>query len=319
MPETLSSREAGSAILQTQTRLPGQAACMAAARSMIRLHLLALTLAVVTLVMVACRSGGSDSGSGTQVSDGAGSALAQIDRGLELQAQDSLVQAEDCYRKSIEFARQAADSSALARGLVALARLNIMLELYHRAEPDVREALRYLRKEQSAPPDSLALVWLNLAECGEGLKKYATADSASDSALALCTTGSESTGPLRARMLRTRGRLLIRMNREAESEPLLRSAVSLCEQWPDPDRTACAEPRGLLGWCLARMGRFAEAEPWLLSAYAPLIESSNRDDEQVRITAGYLAELYDRWRKPDLFAHYQAVASPPPPEEDAGP
>lgn len=279
---------------------------------------MAVAGSATVLALTACGSGGPDADSGLDTEAGATVAVTHISRGRALEAQDSLVEAEVCYRKSIESARQAADSSTLALGLLALARLNITLELYHRALPDLREAMRLRRLYADLPPDSLAAMWLNLAQCGEGLKHFEAADSASDSALALCSRPADRKSELRGSILRTRGRILIRMNHEESAEPLLREALAHCAQQPHAIDAACIESRALLGWCLARMDRFTEAEPLLLFAYARMMETRSLDDKAVRTTAGHLADMYERWGKPDLSGHYQSVASPPPPEGDAG-
>ena len=234
-----------------------------------------------------------------------------LDQGARLESIDSLLQAIECYSRAIEIAgRQGGDRRVLARGFAARARVHVKLDLFHRSEPDAREALRIYPTLAGVAPAQVGCTWLDLALSCEGLKELAAADSASDSALAILSSLTPPDSTLWVGALFARGRILVLLDRAAPAETLLTRAVEICDPHFTPKTPERFEGRGFLGWSVQRQGRLEEAEPLLLRAYAGLANLLGAEDPRTRRVAAHLAELYERWGKPDLFGHYQTLATP---------
>jgi tetratricopeptide (TPR) repeat protein len=228
-------------------------------------------------------------------------------RGRILLALDRLDEAADCFGRSITILQAAEDAALLAEGHAWRAQVNLRYDLYHRAEPDLREALRLRRSAAGTTAALLARTWLDLAACLEGQEHFAAADSAGDSALALVDLGHSDSAHLRADALFTKGRLLLRLDRPTEALPYLEESTNELDRLTPAGDPTSASAASELGLCLARLGRLDEAELLLLKAFNRQRTSLGSDHKQTRQTAAHLAELYERWRKPDLFAHYQSL------------
>ena len=232
--------------------------------------------------------------------------------GKAWEALDSLVEAEACYRRCIELSSApGGDAQMLALGHSARAAMNLRLDLYHRAEPDLREALRLRRSALAAQPLQRSQDWQELMFCLEEQQQFQAADSACDSALACFQAGQAATSPVQTKALLAKGRLLLKMHRDQDAEAYAREGLTQGERLWAADDPELAVARSELGWCLARLGRFDEAEPLLLRTYAQQSQALGTDAKQVRETADHLAELYAAWSKPDLFGHYQLLGTRP--------
>lgn len=205
--------------------------------------------------------------------------------------------------------------SDLAHCLGARAGLNLKLELFPRAESDARAALN-LEGAADRPAERTPL-WLTLAASLEGDRRLPAADTASDSALSQAFAIQPADTSLKVEALLLRGRVLTNLKRPAEAEPLFAAAVAQC---PGDARTnKRLQSQSLLGWCMMRQQRYEEAEPVLLHAYAGLSGRLAVEDPMVRAAALRLAELYEKLKEPDLFAHYQSIAVPKVASEDEEP
>jgi tetratricopeptide (TPR) repeat protein len=114
------------------------------------------------------------------------------------------------------------------------------------------------------------------------------------------------------------GMSLTRAAKAREAEPLAREALARAQKLfsDDPGRVAIAE--GTVGECLIGQDRFAEAEPLIVHSYdvlettpgrfSYLTPSGNLDPfKKWRTLARARAiELYEKWKKPDRAARYEA-------------
>jgi tetratricopeptide (TPR) repeat protein len=239
-------------------------------------------------------------------------AEAYLNVGRAWEGLDSLEEAEADYRRCIELSSApGGDTQMLARGHSARAAMNLRLELYHRAEPDLREALRLKRLAPAVQPLQRSQDWQELAFCLEAQLQFQPADSACDSALACFQDGPGATSPVQARALLAKGRMLLKLHRDNDAEAYVREGLAQGERlWATGD-PELAVARSELGWCLVRLGRFNDAEPLLLKTYSEQSRAPGTDAKQLRATADHLAELYAAWNKPDLFGHYQLLGTQP--------
>ncbi len=83
-------------------------------------------------------------------------------------------------------------------------------------------------------------------------------------------------------------------------ETELRSALELHRQAPSADAVAVAIAESALGECLTAQRRFDEAESLLLPAAETLKNRLRAHDTRVAETRARLANLYERWGKPEL-------------------
>jgi len=230
------------------------------------------------------------------------------DLGLALQALDSLEEAEACYKRNLELCRQLyGEDQHSANGNSFLGSINMQLDLYHRAEAYSREALRLRR---TGFPDDHELICSDLINLGDALlwqKKYAAADSAYGQALAISRAVPPGDRQNKAAALLGKGQSLVYMGDAIQAEPLIREGLTIREEHL-PDDWHTYDARSHFGFCLTHLGRYREAEEVLAKTYAVLTEERGAGDRHTRRTARRLADLYEAWGKPELYAHYSALA-----------
>jgi tetratricopeptide (TPR) repeat protein len=104
------------------------------------------------------------------------------------------------------------------------------------------------------------------------------------------------------------GRCLTHEQKFDEAVPILRESLKIKEQ-TQPDDSALAYARSLLGEAMVGQKAFAEAEPLVLSGYEGLKarEASIEAPERYRLReAGErVVHLYEAWGKPDLAATWR--------------
>ncbi len=274
-----------------------------------------MSLVILLAVHLGCTSEDSRTTSRTTRSDPVYIPLELLRQGAQLESKDSLVEALRAYDSCVAIAgRPEGDHSVLARCLLSRARLHLVLDLYARSVVDADSAL-HLQQKAGCTPSERGRAWLFLAGGLEGQQRFPQADSASDSALTMLSALQPPETSLHVDALCLRGRIRMQFDSAGEAERMFSTAVRLC---PGEDRALRRwEAESLLGWSLVREGRLEEAEPPLLRAFAALSRKFGNEDPVVRAAASRVAELYERWQKHDLFAHYQAIATHSLNAEDA--
>jgi len=102
------------------------------------------------------------------------------------------------------------------------------------------------------------------------------------------------------------GATLVELGRFSEADPLLREALRIRRLHDAPD-WQIAEVEVWIGACLTEQGAFAAAEAMLQRARAAL-EPRRPPSRSLRYAFDHLADLYDRWNRPDQAADYRARA-----------
>jgi serine/threonine-protein kinase len=91
----------------------------------------------------------------------------------------------------------------------------------------------------------------------------------------------------------------------ALAERSFRGALSVREKLHPPDHWRVHEARAMLGVVRVRAARYAEAEQILLPAYDALRASRGDTAPETTTVRRHLADLYERWQRPQLAARYR--------------
>ncbi len=115
--------------------------------------------------------------------------------------------------------------------------------------------------------------------------------------------------PKLASILASQAMALLKMERFAESEPLLRECLAIREK-AEPDSWTTFNTFSLLGGALLGQQKYAEAEPLLIKGYEGMDErrTSVTNPSKPRLTEAVerLVELYEATDKPEVAAKWQA-------------
>jgi hypothetical protein len=102
-------------------------------------------------------------------------------------------------------------------------------------------------------------------------------------------------------------RLLNRLERYPESEPLAREGLSIREGLLSTDAWEIGEARTVLGSSLAGLGRYQEAESLLLPGYSTVLSSATAPEHEKLWARQRVVKFYEAWGKPDKAAEYRAL------------
>jgi tetratricopeptide (TPR) repeat protein len=148
-----------------------------------------------------------------------------------------------------------------------------------------------------------------LIRCHEQLKQFDQADTWRRKwlALAKAQTGTETIAYLNE--LGASIASLLRRQKWAEAEPLLREYLAIREKQA-PDAWQTFETKAQLGGVLLAQKKYADAEPLLLAGYEGLRQRVHQiprqaQDQALKHVPGLLAKLYEAWGKPDEAARWR--------------
>jgi tetratricopeptide (TPR) repeat protein len=146
----------------------------------------------------------------------------------------------------------------------------------------------------------------NLCQCHERLNQFADAEVWRRKWLAAVKANDGPESAAYAAELTGLGSNLLRQNKPADAEPLLRQSLAILQK--KAGGWATLHTRSLLGASLAGQKNYADAEPLLVQAYQGMKKTSEKDlwhPHHGRLTRGRLREalqplvrLYDDWGKP---------------------
>jgi hypothetical protein len=104
------------------------------------------------------------------------------------------------------------------------------------------------------------------------------------------------------------GRVLLKQQRYAEAEAMLRPARTLRDE-KQPKHWTTFVTRYALGGALVGQAKYAEAEPLLLSAQAGLLKRVSVSNPEIsgrlKETMDQLVQLYTAWGKPERAAEWR--------------
>jgi tetratricopeptide (TPR) repeat protein/tRNA A-37 threonylcarbamoyl transferase component Bud32 len=121
----------------------------------------------------------------------------------------------------------------------------------------------------------------------------------------LLPAGNEDIG----RTLAVLGQILVKRDRHAEAERLLREAAGIFRQDHAHLDDLLADAEHWLGVCLAARGQFPEAEALLLASYKTLAACPGVPAPQKTEALDHIVKLYDTWKKPDQARDWRARAT----------
>jgi eukaryotic-like serine/threonine-protein kinase len=96
------------------------------------------------------------------------------------------------------------------------------------------------------------------------------------------------------------GRVLIKSDRAAEAEPLLRESLKLRTEKLPPGDWRIGAAQSWLGRSLARQKKFAEAETLLLAGSECVTRAKDTPPERLKEALEGVIELYEKWPRPEL-------------------
>jgi tetratricopeptide (TPR) repeat protein len=147
-----------------------------------------------------------------------------------------------------------------------------------------------------------------LSTCLERLKRYEEAESWRRRWLAVLEGRSGTESVAYAAELTSLGSNLIRQQRWADAEPVLRKALAI-RQAKLKDDWKTFNTQALLGTSLLGKGEYPEAEPLLQAGYEGMRRREDRIPASVkyRLTEALesLVRLYHAWNKPALAAKWR--------------
>ncbi len=240
-------------------------------------------------------------------------ALALNNLGLARQGKGDLAAAERLHRRALEIREQTLGPN---HPDVATSLNNVASVLYMKHEPKeagelFRRALEIVRG--SLGPDHPTVIQLesNLGAVLFADHDDAGAEAAWTEALARLRRVLPAGHPKIAEPLQLLASLHLSHGDAAGALELLRECTAIRKAAFPAGHPAVAEAEGLTGEALAARGEFAEAEPLLLESFDALRASANADAAAVDDSRRRLAQLYDRWGKPESAARYRTPASSP--------
>ena len=105
------------------------------------------------------------------------------------------------------------------------------------------------------------------------------------------------------------GKTLLKQDRPAEAEPLLRRGLGLQRKALPTGHRKTAVTESNLGACLVRLQRYDEAERLLLDSYDAMRTNLAAGHPRTIEALKRIVALYDAWDKPDRRAEYAAKLS----------
>jgi tetratricopeptide (TPR) repeat protein len=159
----------------------------------------------------------------------------------------------------------------------------------------------------------------NLSDCYERLKQHEAAETWRRKWLAVVKERDGPQSAAYAGELAALGLNLLRQQKPAEAEPLLRDCLGLRTKH-QPDAWTTFNAKSLLGDALLGQKKYAEAEPLLLEGYDGMKQREAKIPPQGKVRLGEaldrLVQLYDAWGKQDQAEQWRkrrdAGAAEPP-------
>jgi tetratricopeptide (TPR) repeat protein len=222
-----------------------------------------------------------------------GVAAAMNQRGLALQYESRLAEAEPLMRRALAIAEESfgPEHPKVAQYLNNLATLLQATNRLAEAEPLMRRTLTISERSLGSDHPTVAIRLNNLATLLKATKRSAEAESLMRRALAI---DEQSFGPEHfnvATGLNNLATLLQDTNRLAEAEPLMRRALAIDEQSLGTQHPNVARDLNNLATLLQATNRLAEAEPLLRQALAIDEQSFGPDHPDAARDCNNLASL----------------------------
>jgi len=220
-------------------------------------------------------------------------------------------EAEELYREALALSRRLLGENhpELATSLNNLAVLLQDRDRLEEAEPLYREALRIDREAFGTNHPDVVMQIDNLATLLEETGRYDEAEELFRESLVI-SEGLWGAGDVNvADSYSNLGGLVLERGDAAAALDYLERALAILDAQLPADHPAVVFAQADKGVALTRLGRYAEAETSLLAAYNAFLEDYGPDDEDVLDFAGWLADLYEAWGRPDAAAEFTAVAA----------
>jgi len=186
------------------------------------------------------------------------------------------------------------------------------LAVIHSNRRELEEAAGYLRRSLTIREKIYEPTHPSIAESLNNLgailffqKEYDEAIPIFEKAVEIDRAATGDQHPDFGQSLSNLGNVLHSAERYDESERAFRQALAVFEAALDEGHWQIGLNRGNLGGTLTQQGRYNEAEPLLRSCFDIMHTTFGDDGRRTRTAATKLADLYDRWDKPELAASWR--------------
>ena len=201
----------------------------------------------------------------------------------------------------------------LAAGYKSVGQMDRALPLYEEAAGGL-EKRRF--QHQNAK-----LVILNTIIAYESAKQFEKAEAWQRKWMAAVKAEAGAASPAYAGELALLGFLLLKQQKGAEAEPILRESLALREK-AEPDEWTTFNTQSVLGGALQGQTKYAEAEPLLLKGYEGMKQREKMIPQQASFRVAdaldRLIELYTAMNKPDEVKKWQAERAKYPESKPEG-
>jgi tetratricopeptide (TPR) repeat protein len=155
------------------------------------------------------------------------------------------------------------------------------------------------------------LVWIStpLCEAYEGAGQLAKAESLCRETLETFRQGHNGVSSASVALQVVLARNLLKQQRCAEAEPLLRECLKFREEIEPHDWTTF-NTKSMLGGSLTGQKKYDEAEPLLLAGYEGMKQRAGTYRPRLTEAIERLVQLYDAWGQPEKAAEWRAKLPP---------
>lgn len=202
----------------------------------------------------------------------------------------------------------------VATGINNLGLITLQQGDHARAEPLFREALALRRKLLGDEHQDVAVALNNLASALDGQEKYDEAEPMYREALARFRRLLGDDHPQLGMFLNNLGHLLYVKGDYAGAEQVNLEAIAIFRKRLGDRHPVLASGLNTYGQVLAALENYPAAESSLLEALDIRKERLPAGHTDITTTLRTLADLYEKWGKPDKAAEYRALLDTDPPD-----
>ncbi|MGD2110326.1 MAG: tetratricopeptide repeat protein [Phycisphaerae bacterium] len=170
---------------------------------------------------------------------------------------------------------------------------------YASAEAAFRESLALFRNIHEEGHPEIARQVSNLAGALHYQEKYAEAEPLQRESLAITVRKLGEKHPQTAVITHNLAGALMKLGRLAEAAELFERAIDIMREAIPAGHWYTGAFLGNYGECLMEMERYEDAEAVLLEAHDLLMKKLGPDHDRTQKIAAFLADLYERWGKPE--------------------
>jgi eukaryotic-like serine/threonine-protein kinase len=224
-----------------------------------------------------------------------------------MHARNDFAEAERLYKESLAIVRRARgdDHPGVPTALTNLGSVMSSLGRPEEGERLYREALSIRRSLLGDDHPDFAFTMYALADTLLELKRYGEAVEMSRDVLGRRSPSLPADHPVMAAAWLVLGKALLQQGAVRDAEAAIREGLNLRRTFLPEGHWLLASAEVALARCLSYQRRFEEAERLASGAYERLRSDRGPRHERTIEAAAILAELYERWQKPEKAAEFR--------------